>query len=78
MGSFKAEIDEGALEFLADVAGGDARQALNAVELGVLTTQRSEDGLIHLTLEVASECIQSGWYTTIRLVTTIMIQSQLL
>jgi putative ATPase len=58
MGSFKAEIDEDALEFLADVSGGDARQALNAVELGVLTTQRSEDGLIHLTLEAASECIQ--------------------
>ncbi len=58
MGSFKAEIDEDALEFLADVSGGDARQALNAVELGVLTTQRSEDGLIHITLEAASECIQ--------------------
>jgi len=58
MGSFKAEIDEDALEFLADVSGGDARQALNAVELGVLTTHRSEDGLIHLTLEAASECIQ--------------------
>ncbi|WP_089985569.1 replication-associated recombination protein A [Clostridium sp. C105KSO13] len=58
MGSFKAEIDDDALEFLADVSGGDARQALNAVELGVLTTQRSEDGLIHLNLEAASECIQ--------------------
>lgn len=58
MGSFKAEIDEDALDFLADVSGGDARQALNAAELGVLTTQRREDGLIHITLEVASECIQ--------------------
>lgn len=58
MGSFKAEIDEDALEFLADVSGGDARNALNAVELGVLTTQRSEDGKIHITLDVASECIQ--------------------
>nr|WP_288860384.1 replication-associated recombination protein A [uncultured Faecalicatena sp.] len=58
MGSFQAEIDEEALEFLADVSGGDARNALNAVELGVLTTQRSEDGKIHITLDVASECIQ--------------------
>ena len=58
MGSYDAVIEEDALEFLADIAGGDARHALNAVELGVMTTQRSEDGKIHLTLEVASECIQ--------------------
>ncbi len=58
MGSFKAEIDEAALDFLADIAGGDARNALNAIELGILTTERSEDGLIHITLDVASECIQ--------------------
>ncbi|MBD9007788.1 MAG: replication-associated recombination protein A, partial [Clostridium sp.] len=59
MGSFHAEIDEDALEFLADVSGGDARAALNAVELGVLTTERDPaDGLIHITLDVAQECIQ--------------------
>lgn len=58
MGSFRAQIDEDALDFLADISGGDARNALNAVELGILTTDRSEDGLIHITLEVASECIQ--------------------
>lgn len=58
MGSFHAEIDEDALEFLADISGGDARNALNAVELGILTTKRSEDGKIHITLDVASECIQ--------------------
>ena len=58
MGSFRAQIDEDALEFLADISGGDARNALNAVELGILTTDRSEDGIIHITLEVASECIQ--------------------
>jgi putative ATPase len=58
MGSYDAEIDEDALDFLADMAGGDARSALNAVELGILTTPRSADGKIHLTLEVASECIQ--------------------
>ena len=58
MGSYDAVIDQDALEFLADIAGGDARHALNAVELGIMTTERSEDGKIHLTLEVASECIQ--------------------
>lgn len=58
MGSFRARIDEDALEFLADLSGGDARNALNAVELGVLTTERSADGIIHITMDVASECIQ--------------------
>lgn len=58
LGSYRAVIEEEALEFLADMAGGDARNALNAVELGVLTTPRGEDGLIHLTLSVAEECIQ--------------------
>ena len=58
MGSFGAEVDEDALEFLADISGGDARNALNAIELGILTTKRSEDGKIHITLDVASECIQ--------------------
>lgn len=58
MGSYHAVIEEDALHFLADLACGDARSALNAVELGILTTPRSEDGMIHITLEVASECIQ--------------------
>ncbi len=58
MGSYRAEIDDDALEFLADVSNGDARAALTAVELGVLTTERSEDGIIHITIDVASECIQ--------------------
>ncbi len=58
MGSYKAEIDEAAIDFLADQADGDARRVLNAVELGVLTTQRAEDGIIHITAEVASECVQ--------------------
>ena len=58
MGSYHAIIDEDALEFLADICGGDARNALNAIELGVLTTERSEDGKIHITIDVVSECIQ--------------------
>ncbi len=58
MGAYHAEIDEDALEFLSDMANGDARSALTAIELGILTTEPSEDGKIHITLEVASECIQ--------------------
>lgn len=58
MGSYDACIDEEALEFLADLSGGDARHALNAVELGIMTTDRSADGKIHITVEVAQECIQ--------------------
>ncbi|MDE6014893.1 MAG: replication-associated recombination protein A [Acetatifactor sp.] len=58
MGSYGAVIDDAALDFLADISGGDARQALNAVELGVMTTGRGADGKIHITLDVAQECIQ--------------------
>lgn len=58
MGSYNAMIDEEALDFLAELSGGDARHALNAIELGIMTTQRSEDGQIHITLKVAQECIQ--------------------
>lgn len=58
MGVYDAVIEEDAMEFLADMAGGDARSALNAVELGIMTTDRSGDGKIHITLDVAQECIQ--------------------
>ena len=58
MGSYHAQMDDDALEFLADMANRDARAALTAIELGILTTDRSEDGIIHITLDVASECIQ--------------------
>ena len=58
MGSYEALLEDEALEFLADMANGDARAALTAIELGVLTTPRGEDGKIHITLEAASECIQ--------------------
>ena len=58
MGAYDAVIDDNAADFLADICGGDARMALNAIELGVLTTERSEDGKIHITLPVAEQCIQ--------------------
>ena len=58
LGAYGAIIEEDALEFLADMANGDARSALNAIELGVLTSDRSDDGKIHITLDIAMECIQ--------------------
>lgn len=58
LGAYGAVLDEDAEEFLADISGGDARAALNALELGVLSTKPAGDGRIHITLETASECIQ--------------------
>lgn len=58
MGSYNAVLEADAREFLADISGGDARAALNALELGILTTRRREDGKIHIDLETASQCIQ--------------------
>lgn len=58
MGAFDAVIEEDALEALADISGGDARHALNAIELAVMTTERSDDGKIHITMPVVEECIQ--------------------
>ena len=59
MGVYNAEITDEALEFLADISEGDARHALNAVELGILSTDRNEEsGKIEITLQVAEECVQ--------------------
>ena len=58
LGVYEAVINEDALEFLASIANGDARAALNAIELAVMTTERNVDGKIEITLEVAQECIQ--------------------
>ena len=58
MGNYEAVLEADAADFLADMAGGDARAALNALELGILTTKRGEDGKIHIDLETASQCIQ--------------------
>lgn len=58
MGDYHAVLEPDAEDFLADISNGDARAALTAIELGVLTTERSEDGKIHITLDVAQECIQ--------------------
>lgn len=58
MGSFNAVIDDEAIDFLSEAANGDARAALNAVELGILTTKPDSDGKIYITVDVAQECIQ--------------------
>jgi len=58
IGEIGAEITEEAVNFLADMANGDARNALNALELAVLTTQPDENGKIVIDLETAGECIQ--------------------
>lgn len=58
LGSFEAQITSEALSFLADVAGGDARAALNAVELAVLTTEKQENQKLIIDLKTAEECIQ--------------------
>ena len=58
LGAYNAKIDEDALEALAEISGGDARHALNAIELAVLTTDKSEGGTIHITLPIIEECIQ--------------------
>ncbi|MBR0398902.1 MAG: replication-associated recombination protein A [Eubacterium sp.] len=58
LGSYNVVLDDDARAFLADVSGGDAREALNAIELGVLTTEPGPDGRIHIDLKTASDCIQ--------------------
>lgn len=58
MGVYNAVIEDEAVDFLAEISNGDARMALNAVELGVLTTDKATDGKIHITLDVAEQCIQ--------------------
>lgn len=58
LGNEKIIIDEDAKNFLADMASGDARSVLNALELAYLTTDKNKEGKIHISLEVAEECIQ--------------------
>ncbi len=58
LGAYHAEIEEDALDFLADVANGDARIALNAIELAVLTSEKNSNNQLQITLEIAQDCIQ--------------------
>jgi putative ATPase len=58
LGAMKAVLLPEARDFLADMAGGDARSALNAVELAVMTTEPADDGVIYIDLATAADCIQ--------------------
>ncbi|MCX5714658.1 MAG: replication-associated recombination protein A, partial [Candidatus Omnitrophica bacterium] len=58
LGSYKIKIEKKTLEFLAKACEGDARRALNALELGALTTEKNKEGVINFTLNVAAESIQ--------------------
>jgi putative ATPase len=57
-GTRDIQLDEDALAHLIKVAGGDARNALNALELAVESTPPAEDGIVHVSLDVAQESIQ--------------------
>ncbi|MDD2751664.1 MAG: replication-associated recombination protein A [Candidatus Omnitrophica bacterium] len=58
LGNLKIKAEKKALGFLAKTSEGDARRALNALEVGILTTSKSKDGSINFTLEAAEESIQ--------------------
>src|SRR5262245_634784 len=58
LGHLKIKAEEAALRHLAKVGDGDARRALNALEIAVLTTTRNTDGTIHITLSIAEQSIQ--------------------
>lgn len=58
LGEYNLEIDEDAIHFLAEVSNGDARIALNALELAVITSDMGEDGRIHIDINTVNECIQ--------------------
>ena len=58
LGHMKIKADEETLKHLSTVADGDARKALNSIEIAALTTPPQADGFIHIDLEVAEQCIQ--------------------
>ena len=58
LGNMPVKIESEALKFLAKLSEGDARRALNGLELAALTTPKSKDGAINITLPAAEECIQ--------------------
>lgn len=58
LGNLPIKIDDKALQFLASMCDGDARKGLNSLEVAALTTPKSKDGIIHITLDIAQESIQ--------------------
>ncbi|WP_146824706.1 replication-associated recombination protein A [Alicyclobacillus suci] len=58
LGKYAVRLDSEALRHFAEASGGDMRKALNAVEIAVLSTDPAADGTIHITVEIAVECLQ--------------------
>ncbi len=58
LGRLKIRAEDGALEHLARISDGDARKALNSLEIAALTTTPDRDGFVHITLAVAEQSIQ--------------------
>lgn len=58
LGHFNIKIDEDVLDFISSICNGDARVALNAIELAGLTTKKSSDNIIHINMQIAEQCIQ--------------------
>ena len=58
LGYMKISADENALRHLAKISDGDARKALNALEIAALTTAPEKNGVVKITLEVAEQSIQ--------------------
>jgi len=58
LGVLPVQLDDKALQFFSIISDGDGRKTLNALEVAVLTTPKSKDGKIHITLEIAEESIQ--------------------
>jgi len=63
LGKFQVEVTDDALEFLANATNGDLRSALNGLELAVLSTEPNDDGIIHINVEIAGECIQKKGFS---------------
>lgn len=66
LGNYDIEISEDVLEYVADLSGGDVRVALNALEIAILTTNMNKDGVIEVTRDIASECIQKREHSLIK------------
>ena len=58
LGEYDVDIDDAALRYLANVSNGDARMALNAIELAVITSELNSEGKIHIDLTTIEECVQ--------------------
>lgn len=58
LGKYKVKIEEAAFNHFAQGSNGDVRSALNALELAVISSEPDNDGVIHITLAIAEECLQ--------------------